>query len=323
MRKFTKMIAAAVLSASASFLPIASHASPGQGTGTLMQELRVFNLEGRLLIVDDRDVLSLIGRHEATDNYDIVTHYTRIRPEKPLTQMSIREVMAFQRRVVSAGAGSSAMGMYQYIRKTLEDVAIQSGLGYDAPFDRYNQDRLARYSLSECGFYRHDVPDTQIGNCLAGVWAALPLVSGPKAGQSRYQNYNGNKALTSVDALMTTIRGRFRDATPQRLAEITARGQGSVTVQGMPAPAYPQVAGYGQVPQMGFMPSPQGMAFAAAQARSVYSSAAGQPGHVGGMITGPAPQPSVSNQELERHRRLQRILYGENSGIASEKLAAH
>lgn len=315
MSRIRKIAAAALMSAM-TLLPSLSQAGPGQGTGALMQELRVFSLGDRLLVVDDRDILSLIGLHEGANNYDIVTHYTRIQPDKPLTLMTIREVMDFQTKVVRAGAGSSAMGMYQYIRKTLADVAIRSGIGYDALFDRYNQDRLSRYSLDQCGFYRHDVPDTQIGNCLAGVWAALPLVSGRNAGKSNYHNYNGNRALTSVDAVMSAIRGRFRDATPQRLAEITARGNGSVTVRGATpqAPAYPQA---GSDLHMARLAAERSMIGA------VYSSAAGQPGHAGGQIRGPDPRGVISPAEIERRKRVQRLLYGDNVGIASEKLAAH
>ena len=66
-------------------------------------------------------VLDLIGRYESRGDYEIV--YGGIpkaqRPAK-LTAMTIDQVIVWQKRVVAAGAASSAAGKYQIIRKTLE-----------------------------------------------------------------------------------------------------------------------------------------------------------------------------------------------------------
>ena len=333
-RIFRPLATLAIAAFSAMHLPGPALAV-GQGTGTAVQELRLYDLDGRMLVVDDREVLGLIGKHEARDNYDIVTAYTRMRPSVPLTSMTIREVLDFQDRVVANGATSSAMGMYQFIRKTLRSTAIKSGIGLDARFDRYTQDRLARFALADCGYYRHDVPDTEIGNCLAAVWASLPVVSGPARGLSRYHNKNGNRALTSVDSVMATVRGRFKDATQERLAEITSRAQGSLQL----APTRPplEVTILAMAQTLGKTPEealqdPWLIAMAVGDIPSAivppvaHSNMAGMPGYMGGLITRPVqarqPDPRVL-AEMERRRKAQRILYGDNAGISSEKLAAH
>lgn len=189
----------------------ASAADDMMGVGIHTADFYVYDLEGRLLFVDDRQILKLIGTFEGPDGYDTVYYGSRLRPPKPVTEMTVEEVQAWQDRSVDAGSRSSAVGVYQFVRKTLRGTAAKAGITRDTKFDRFTQDRLARFELRRCGFYKHTVPDEEIANCLAGVWAALPLVSGPNRGKSRYQGYAGNKSLTSVKSLMDTVQGRFRD----------------------------------------------------------------------------------------------------------------
>lgn len=181
------------------------------GVGIHPEDFYVYDLDGRLLFVDDRPILTLIGTFEGPDGYDTVYYGSKLRPPKPITEMTIDEVQAWQDRSVSAGSKSSAAGVYQFIRGTLKDTVARAGISRETKFDRFTQDRLARDALRRCGFYKHTVPDEQIGNCLASVWAALPVVSGDRKGHSAYHGVAGNKSLTSVESVMRTVRGRFRD----------------------------------------------------------------------------------------------------------------
>lgn len=191
--------------------PASVHAEKMMGVGIHPEDFYVYDLDGRLLFVDDRAILTLIGTFEGPDGYDTVYYGSKVKPEKPITEMTIDEVQAWQDRSVSAGAKSSAAGVYQFIRTTLRDTAQKAGIPSTTKFDRFTQDRMARHALRRCGFYKHTVPDTEIGNCLAGVWAALPIVSGDRMGRSAYHGVAGNKSLTSVESVMKTVRGRFRD----------------------------------------------------------------------------------------------------------------
>lgn len=335
MRKGLLRAGAVALACAAAVPALADLAAPGygevygtarQGEGARPSDLRLYDVGGRRMVVDDRAVLGLIGRYEARDNYDIVTSYTRLAPPRPLTQMTIRDVLAFQDKVVANGSNSSAMGMYQFIRGTLRSTAMDSGLGLDSVFDRFNQDRLARHALSRCGFYRHDVADTDIGNCLARVWASLPVVAGPGKGRSYYAGYNGNAHLTSVESVMATIRGRFKDATPQLLAWLTRQpgwgaAQAGATQVASAAKAPPSADIFalpGSVPtviQGGMMPPPAGMppmAMAPGYMPAAPSMA---------LLPQPSRPASPSPAEIERRRQILRALYGENAGLGAERIA--
>lgn len=207
---------------------------PYMGAGIHPDDFKLFDLNGRLLFVDDRPILSLIGTFEGPDGYDTIYNGSRVRPEKPITQMTIEEVQDWQKRSVRAGAKSSAAGVYQFIQDSLRETAKKAGIPRSALFDRFTQDRMARSALRNCGFYRHDVADSVIGDCLAGTWAALPLITGPKAGKSRYQGVAGNKSLTSIETVMRTVKGRFRDVAHAR--DLMNLPQGEVAVQRITGP---------------------------------------------------------------------------------------
>lgn len=326
-RRMLGPVMGACLLACAALPAAADLAAPGygqaygtarQGEGARPSDLRLYDVGGRRMVVDDRAVLGLIGRYEARDNYDIVTAYTRMRPPRPLTAMTIREVLAFQDAVVRNGSSSSAMGMYQFIRNTLRSTAMDSGLGLDAPFDRFNQDRLARHALSSCGFYRHDVPDTAIGNCLARVWASLPVVEGRARGRSHYAGYNGNAHLTSVESVMATIRGRFKDATPQLLAWLTRQpGWGAAST------GAPQMAAAAKAPPNAIFSLPGSVPTVIHGGMMPSSQAAVLPVTAAPMALLPRERKPVpaAPAEVQRRREILRALYGENAGLSAERIA--
>lgn len=159
--------------------------------------------------VNDRPMLELIGYYEGPRGYDDIFRKATIRPPMPLTQMTIGEVMAFQNRMVAAGSESSAVGRYQFIRKTLKRLVDNSELPHDALFDRNVQDYLARLLMAECEFYTPQEHELEIANCLAQVWAAFPVATGKKAGRSYYDGIAGNRALVDVGTVVRTINRRF------------------------------------------------------------------------------------------------------------------
>lgn len=159
--------------------------------------------------VNDRPFLSLVGSVEGPDGYDTITLATRLQPSKPLTSMSIEEVLAFQRKVRSSGANSSAMGRYQFNYRTLSHIVETRGIDTSLRFDRFTQDALARMEMQRCGFYDAGATKTSVANCLAAVWAALPLASGPRRGQSRYAGVAGNRSLVTVEEFLDSLSGRF------------------------------------------------------------------------------------------------------------------
>ena len=160
-----------------------------------------FALQPSLACTEDR-LLQLIGQIEAPGGYDTVYYGARIKPPRPITQMTVGEVLAWQRNTVRGGSVSSAAGRYQIIRPTLQGLVNKGAVSTNETFSAATQDRLGRHLLRETG-YRNGDTSTATANRIAGVWAALPRLDGPGAGKSAYEGIAGNHALISAN----TYRG--------------------------------------------------------------------------------------------------------------------
>ncbi|MXX88021.1 MAG: glycoside hydrolase family 104 protein [Boseongicola sp. SB0677_bin_26] len=154
------------------------------------------------------DVLALVRALEAPGGYDAYEGRIPIPPPRPLTAMTVGEVLDWQAEVRSAGAPSTAAGGYQVIRATLERLVRAHRIDRDAPFDAAMQDRLARLLVAECGDPGPGSRHPRFADCLAGIWAALPLATGPGKGRSAYAGIAGNRALTDPGTVLAVLSGR-------------------------------------------------------------------------------------------------------------------
>lgn len=153
---------------------------------------------GGVLSCTTNDVLDLIGSVEAPQGYNQVYSGVQVMPPAPITTMTVREVLAWQREA-SRTAVSSAAGRYQVIRATLEGQVTRGVVSLDDRFDERTQDRIGRSLLAETG-YRSGSTDPAVANRISGVWAALPRVSGPGRGASTYEGVAGNHALLTAES---------------------------------------------------------------------------------------------------------------------------
>lgn len=153
------------------------------------------------------DLLALVRAIEAPRGYDDHERRIPFPPPRPLTRMTLGEVLEWQSRVRDSGAPSTAAGGYQIIRATLARLVRQNGLDRDALFDPAMQDRLARLLVAECGDPGPPSRHPAHGNCLAGIWAGLPLTSGPRKGRSAYRGIAGNRALTRPETVLAVLAG--------------------------------------------------------------------------------------------------------------------
>ena len=161
------------------------------------------------VLFSDRHFLELLGALEGPDGYDDITLFATRRPPKPITLMTINEVLDYQRLLRSTGARSSAMGRYQFIYDTLLYLTNIHDIDRSRLFDARMQDRLTRLEMIRCGFYESSTPIGALGNCLARVWAALPLLTGPNRGKSRYERMSINSAQTSPMVIEAVLRQRI------------------------------------------------------------------------------------------------------------------
>lgn len=152
-------------------------------------------------------ILDFIARYEAPGGYDQVHTAVPETPPRQLTAMTIREVLAWQKRI-RPRAVSTAAGRYQIIHGTLTRLVETYGIDPEQRFDPATQDRLGRLLLDECGYGTRQ--KHAFANCLARTWAALPLVSGPSAGRSAWQGTAGNRALVSQLDFLAFLEGDDR-----------------------------------------------------------------------------------------------------------------
>jgi len=155
-----------------------------------------------------RGLLAYIVDKEANGDWNAVHHKSRIQPHKPITEMTVNEVLDWQRRSVNAGSISSAAGGPQFIRKTLAGLKENLGMSGNEKFTPELQSQLAFHLMERRGYSKWqdgNLSAERFANNLAHEWASLPLVSGPNKGRSAYREIAGNRALTDVDGFLNTI----------------------------------------------------------------------------------------------------------------------
>ena len=159
-------------------------------------------------------VLDFIAQFEAVNgHYDSVFPSSR-KPE--ILDMTINQVLAdggervrdqirgrrFRSKKTGNYWGSSAMGRYQYIRKTLKDVAQRMGLDFDKDkFDPETQDKIAIFHLKQDHqmeeWLKGQISDKQFLKRLSRTWASIP---DPDTDMSHFAgDVLGNKA--GIDSL--------------------------------------------------------------------------------------------------------------------------
>ncbi len=158
---------------------------------------------------NDVEFLNLMGNLEGPRGFGTISDFAPVLPDRPLTEMTLAEVLAYQREIRAMGTISSAVGRYQFIYLTLLGLVETHGISDGLIFDGEVQTYLARFLMHDCGFYDPATSLVRLGNCLASVWAALPMVSGPSRGLSVYASDGVNRALIAPDAVLEVLARRF------------------------------------------------------------------------------------------------------------------
>lgn len=153
-------------------------------------------------------LLDFIGDLEAPKGYDQVFSGSVVVPDRPITSMTLDEVLAWQLASANAGSESTAAGRFQIIRKTLQGLKDELGLSGAELFDGALQNRLGQQLLRRRGlddYLAGRISAEQFADNLAGEWAALPLVTGPARGQSAHAGVGSNAALTGPDQVLRVL----------------------------------------------------------------------------------------------------------------------
>lgn len=158
---------------------------------------------------NDAPFLNLMGALEGPAGFDSVYEGAPFAPPQPIGTMTIGAILDYQEAIREAGTASSAVARYQIVYDTMQGAVKDLNLHPDLVFDGEMQTYVARHLMDRCGFYDTNTPIPQLGDCLARVWAALPLFTGPYAGRSAYEGIAGNKALTDIGSVQAVLEDRF------------------------------------------------------------------------------------------------------------------
>jgi hypothetical protein len=152
-------------------------------------------------------LLDFIGSKEAPKGYDTVYANRMDRMPKPLTSMTMKEILD-QGKWRTRTFGSSACGRYQFMDATLRDLATELGLKAEDKFTPDYQDRLGLHLLRRRGYdkwIKGTLSDGEFMLNLAKEWASFPVPYTVKGGsrtvtrgQSFYAGDGLNKSLVSA-----------------------------------------------------------------------------------------------------------------------------
>lgn len=147
------------------------------------------------------DLLNFIARYESAGDYNIMVGGKR----GNLTKMTISEILDMQRNMIASGHESTAVGRYQYIRKTLANTVAQMGLDTNTKFDEKTQDAIATHTLRTIGLEKWlsgQLDDTTFLNKVAQIWASIPKSTGGSA----HAGVGSNKAGLGANLALNTLQ---------------------------------------------------------------------------------------------------------------------
>ncbi|EGV28152.1 TraG domain-containing protein [Thiorhodococcus drewsii AZ1] len=154
-------------------------------------------------------LLDLIAVPESHGNYN--AWYRNVDQDQvDLSTLTLNEVRMLQQQLLEAGNGGSAIGRYQFIPSTLEDLTERLGFSGSERFTPELQDRLALILARDAGvndWMGGALTSDSFAYNLSKIWAGLPKDA---SNQSYHQEVGDNAARidysTVVDRL-AAIRG--------------------------------------------------------------------------------------------------------------------
>jgi hypothetical protein len=187
----------------------------------------------------ERKLLDFIAKGEANKKGDPYASVYPSSSEPRLPQMTLDQVRQYQSQRLRAGFKSSAVGRYQFISSTLEEVIKKSGLSRDTRFSSSVQDFLILVRLKvtrgleewKAGTLQYRSPNNDISFQikLAQEFASIPVpipTQGAKIYLSKGQSYYAGDGLNSAHhnaevclRELATIRGAGPGEIEQLLIE--------------------------------------------------------------------------------------------------------
>lgn len=148
-------------------------------------------------------ILDFISQHESGGNYN--AYFAHRTSTAALDALTLDEVIALQTSRLIAGAASSAIGRYQFLRATLRSLKDQLELTGAEYFTPALQDRLGLKLLEARGldaFKAGRISAAAFADNLAKEWASLPDI---ETGRSHYAGDGLNASLVVPTAVLAML----------------------------------------------------------------------------------------------------------------------
>lgn len=159
-------------------------------------------------------LLEIIADKESGGDYNRI--YGAGHQTRPLTDMTVNEVLQWQKDYVNNGSPSSAAGKYQIIHKTLAGLKNEMGLTGEEKFDEAMQDKMAETLLNRRGYDEYlagEISEEKFMENVSMEWAAAPK---DMSGESFYEGDGLNQAHIEPATMLLAIRGSKEfDAEPK------------------------------------------------------------------------------------------------------------
>ena len=153
-------------------------------------------------------LLTVIAKAESNNNYE--AHFGNPTNKKiKFTEMTIAEVLDWQKKFISKGSPSSAVGRYQIINTTLSGLVTALSIDLSQRFDEKMQDKLAIALLERRGgeqYINNELSDKDFAANLAKEWAGLPKVIGTHPERSYYAGDGLNASRVKIDTVLSAIK---------------------------------------------------------------------------------------------------------------------
>ena len=146
-------------------------------------------------------LLDFIGQKESNGNYNILVGG---KTEPNLTNMTISEVLDYQKTMLRRGHESTAVGKYQIIKKTLMGLVKAGYAKLTDVFNPQTQDKLALGLLKDAGLNRYlskKISTEKFADNISGIWASLPF----KTGKSFHHGVGSNKSSGSRESFVSVV----------------------------------------------------------------------------------------------------------------------
>jgi muramidase (phage lysozyme) len=155
----------------------------------------------------DGELLDFIASKESGGDYNAVYGRGSV---PGLTNMTLSEVLDYQKRLIASGQKSSAVGRYQFIRSTLEEEIKKSGVDINKEkFTPAMQDKLILNRLKRIRgldkYRQGKISREEFAENLSMEFASMPSPRKGKGTKSYYEGIAGNKSLTSMDSVYAAI----------------------------------------------------------------------------------------------------------------------